>query len=1032
MSQKSRKKDIPGVSREEEMETLSEILDIAEANLERTRASVELLAQELNELKEVYDVEDKEGLAQWFNTDARFKQSRQELLRAQRSRKKPYFGRIDFTDTNRKKQECYYIGKAVIAEDAAEPRVIDWRAPVASVYYEKSIGRCTYSVKGEGAFEIDLSRKRTYEIEDDKLKDFYDSDVVANDELLTKYLARNKRAVLSDIIATIQQEQNEVIRKKPQHNMIIQGGAGSGKTTVAMHRISYILYNYDLEFQPGDFYIIGSNRILLNYITGILPDLDVYGVSQMTMEQLFIRLLYEDWDKHKYTVKRLDKGDSSACIKGSQAWFRDLEDYCLRYEWRSLPREDVVIEKTNRLIMERGEIVKVFKRFQKLSFQEKKEKLTEYLMAKVENEIYGRYYSYPPEEQKRLTRFYQTYFGKKEWKGSIFELYEDFLREQNEKGKKAACPGTEFDLYDLAALAYLYKRIKETEVIQEASHVVIDEAQDFGMMAYGALQYCLSKCTYTIMGDVSQNIYFGYGLQDWEELRRLMLPGEFDYFGILRKSYRNTVEISEFAANILQHGSFPVYPVEPIIRHGEEVRVSKCGEKDLIAEAAAAIDGWRQQRYETIAVICRDEEEAARVSEKLRERVELWEFNAETEEFGNGVMVLPIEYSKGLEFDAVLLFNANDRNYPLEDGYAKQLYVAATRALHELAVLYSGKLTDLIALPVPEEHKKRFLIKDDRSAAKKQRRVFPEEEPKTNRELQLQRAMEGHREMEERNYIGPRRIVTPKMRGAAQQTQERIRQETVVCAKEPQRSTEAKAVIAAGHTDTDVRREPCEFGGLPATTSLRPIGHSNIPLSARWVSSNKKYVEITTAYGILRITPIADDTVRVTFSRTSIDKLSDLPPELSPGPSVKWKCMEARDRVEIITQRLLLQVDKKSGAVSYYTGGGVLLLAENHKFPRQLENTSRKQTWTYFDWDRKEVLKARGIHDRDWIELNATAKYISFGEKSCRPACILSNNGYQLLVPPGRKVMICTIPSYGSYLYTEGVPVIDYFFRTAL
>ena len=177
-----------------------------------------------------------------------------------------HFGRIDFTDAGLKKNECYYIGKSVIAEDAAKPRVIDWRAPIASVYYEKTLGACTYSVKGEGAFEIDLSRKRTYEIENDELKDFYDTDVVANDELLTKYLARNKRAVLGEIIATIQQEQNEIIRKKPQHNVIVQGGAGSGKTTVAMHRISYILYNYDLEFQPKDFYIIGSNRILLNYI----------------------------------------------------------------------------------------------------------------------------------------------------------------------------------------------------------------------------------------------------------------------------------------------------------------------------------------------------------------------------------------------------------------------------------------------------------------------------------------------------------------------------------------------------------------------------------------------------------------------------------------------------------------------------------------------------------------------------------------------------------------------------------------------
>lgn len=210
-------KAIPGVTLEEEKNMLSDILAIVGENLKRARDSVQNLADELHELKEIYDVEDKEGLALWFNTDARFQQVRQDLLRMERIRKKPYFGRIDFTDTSLLKEECYYIGKSAIAKNAAKPVVIDWRAPIASVYYERSLGVCTYSVKGEGAFEIDLTRKRTYEIEHDELKDFYDSDVVANDDLLTKYLAKHKRNVLSDIIATIQQEQNEIIRMRPSH-----------------------------------------------------------------------------------------------------------------------------------------------------------------------------------------------------------------------------------------------------------------------------------------------------------------------------------------------------------------------------------------------------------------------------------------------------------------------------------------------------------------------------------------------------------------------------------------------------------------------------------------------------------------------------------------------------------------------------------------------------------------------------------------------------------------------------------------------
>ena len=1001
MNQKDQTKSvrkIPGVTLEEEKKMLLDVLAIADDNLNRARASVESLAEELHELKEVYDVEDKEGLALWFNTDARFQQVRQELLRMERSRRKPYFGRIDFTDSNLLKKECYYIGKAAITKDAADLAVIDWRAPIASVYYESSLGACTYSVKGEGAFQIDLSRKRTYEIENDELKDFYDSDVVANDELLTKYLARSKRTVLNDIIATIQQEQNEIIRMKPQHNIIVQGGAGSGKTTVAMHRISYILYNYELEFKPKDFYIIGSNRILLNYITGVLPDLDVYGISQMTMEQLFIRLLYEDWDIQNFTVKKLNREDKTSCVKGSFSWFHDLENFCEHYEWDYIPRQDVITEKTHHLLMSSSLIESLLKKFHYLSLPDKLDKLTEHLMAKLENEIYGKYYTYPADEQKRLLKYYQTYFGKREWKGSIFELYNDFLKEQNEKGNSVLLPGTEFDLYDLAALAYLYKRIKETEVIQEASHVVIDEAQDFGMMAYGALKYCLSKCTFTIMGDVSQNIYFDYGLTDWEELRSLMLPGEFDYFGLLRKSYRNTVEISNFATNILQHGNFPIYPVEPIIRHGNEVRIAGCDDgEQLIQETIDTILKWQEKEYETIAVICRDEEEVFKLSGQLRKSVELREFNAETEEFGSGVMVLPIEYAKGLEFVAVLLWGADDKNYPEDDGFVRLLYVAATRALHELAVLYTGKLTDLIAAPVSEEKKQKYLVVPPKKAV----HSMPEPDLKTNREIELQRAREGHAEMELRNRIGPKRIVVQSPK------EEKLSEKKQTAKSMPEGS---------------------EFGTMPETASLRPLGHSNINLTIRWVARKKEYVELTNAYGILRITPVSRDTMRISFSREPIGNLADIPSELMETARPAWKCREGKDRVEIMTEKLLLRIDKKNGGISFITPKGKLL-SESASMPRQIENSAKIQTWTYFDWSKKEVLKARGTTDKRWTDLKSAAKYISLSERPGRPACIMSNSGYQIFIPGGRRTMCCTIPMYGCYVYTEGEKQIDYFFK---
>lgn len=159
--------------------------------------------------------------------------------------------------------------------------------------------------------------------------------------------------MLGEIIATIQKEQNLIIRRSPKTNIIVQGVAGSGKTTVAMHRISYILYNYADDFRPEDFYIIGSNHILLNYITSVLPELDVYGIKQMTMEQLFTRLLYEDWDEKKYSIHEVSKNDSRNSIKGSKEWFEALEKFCWDYEEKCIPRDEVYMEKQAICLWER-------------------------------------------------------------------------------------------------------------------------------------------------------------------------------------------------------------------------------------------------------------------------------------------------------------------------------------------------------------------------------------------------------------------------------------------------------------------------------------------------------------------------------------------------------------------------------------------------------------------------------------------------------------------------------------------------------
>lgn len=610
----------------------------------------------------------------------------ENMLRKNRAAfQKPYFGRVDYKETKTGQEESLYIGKNGVSKDKTNVIVIDWRAPVSTLYYENELGVGSYEVPDIGTIPVDLKLKRTFDVNEGKLIGYYDNDTAATDELLVKYLSQNKDVVLGDIISTIQKEQNEIIRETPFANIIVQGVAGSGKTTVAMHRISYILYNYEKRFTPSEFCIIGSNDMLLNYITSGLPELDVHHVKQKRMDAFFCEILGREWKK-KYRII-----ETQEAFKSKLSFVKELETYLADMRKKLLPCIPVTDEKLG-VILSAESIATTLQENKNISVHQ----ICKLLNERIKNRIRFLVPEDRTEYCKEKIKEYRGYYKLESNQKNIVTIYQNFILAYGKKHQTDSTKWLErskkgnFDVYDVAALALIQKRISEKEVQEQFGQIIVDEAQDFGSMVYYVLSRILSGCYFTIMGDVSQNINYETGMNDWEDLQQEIFEPQRTQFHILAKSYRNTIEISEYAGKILERASFGKYKIQPVIRYGKEVEVYKT--KEPAQKTAALIEEIQKRGYDTTAVICRNEKEAEEVRQQLKE---LLGVDGEEEEFRKGVMVLPIQLTKGLEFDAVILWNPDEKAYEEKEGDAKLLYVAVTRALHELHIVYKDNLSKL-------------------------------------------------------------------------------------------------------------------------------------------------------------------------------------------------------------------------------------------------------------------------------------------------------------------------------------------------
>ena len=652
-----------------------------------------------------------------------------------RTIKKPYFARIDFARDGEKNVEKLYIGKVGVMDEDNNNITIDWRAPISSMYYDSNLGRTSYEAP-EGTCTGEMLVKRQYEIEDGKLQSYQDVDTVSNDDLLKPYLEASVDNRLKNIVSTIQVEQNAIIREPIAKNVIVQGVAGSGKTTVALHRIAYLVYNNREKINPEQYLVIGPNKFFVNYISSVLPDLDVDNVNQLTYLELCqksinekIQLINEEeklitsitdmesleYERFKVSMKfkealdrfveQIDKSivpDEELVVKD----YRILPQEIIRKIYNSIGNNiiydsiekkiervklllDKYIEK-NKIKLEKIIKIQYCKKIEGVSEEEKREEILklEYVEKEIKTNFRASIKKYFNFKTKEILNLYYKFLtnitkyveldGINNWEN---KLESDIV---NIKKKKV-----EFE--DLSALIYLKAKIVGTEDCDSYRQVAIDEAQDYGEFSFFALKTLFKKATFSIFGDLAQSIYQYRGIKNWNEVLDTTFEKNCELKYLL-KSYRTTTEIMNSANNITKHINLEL--AKPVIRHGENVEYIRY-EKNQIELIEKIIKDYMKKAYVSIAIICKNDKEAKKIYKKLKEKNIIATNIVDSEnKYDGGICVITSYLAKGLEFDGVIITDASEEKYSSEKAIdMKLLYVAMTRPLHELKVLYQNDIT---------------------------------------------------------------------------------------------------------------------------------------------------------------------------------------------------------------------------------------------------------------------------------------------------------------------------------------------------
>lgn len=655
----------------------------------------------------------------------------------------PYFARVDFKANDEDETKKIYIGKTNIFDDAYDLAVVDWRAPISSIYYDGKIGYVEY-ICPDGTISGNLSLKRQYSIEKGNLLDYKDIDITTNDELLQNCLNENSDIRLKNIVSTIQSEQNKIIRSNMFTPVIVQGVAGSGKTTVALHRIAYLVYTYEKSFKPEDFLIIAPNKFFLDYISNVLPDLGVDYVRQQTFEEFALDIIDRKLNiKNPYEQlseivekdkKKTNLLQEAAKFKSSMEFKCFIDKGIEDYKNNILPKEDFKI--LNYRVMKHEELQEIIEQnFKQNSLVESVELLNNILQKKVSNianELVDKITKDRSNKinkiDKMLDENKQQEIRRKIFKESEYEIAEllkggkklvkDYIKkikitkiEQlykemvTNKESLINYISDELSIYiintlntdlknkkmeyeDLTALLYLKYKIYGLNESFVLKHIVIDEAQDYSEFQFYTLYEILQRNkSMTILGDIAQGIFSYRGTNNWKRINKLIFNNQAA-IEKLDKSYRTTAEIMNEANKILCRikEEEDIDLAIPISRHGDRVNYIKglnFDEKVKLVEKR--IVELKNKGYKNIAIITKNSNDANELYKKIDKKNYKINLIAEKlDKFIGGSTIVPSYLSKGLEFDSVIIFDFD--KYDDSNIDIKLLYVAMTRAMHTLDI----------------------------------------------------------------------------------------------------------------------------------------------------------------------------------------------------------------------------------------------------------------------------------------------------------------------------------------------------------